>query len=89
MIAANPGAAAAQEIVASGPAIYRLEARSNFQEGCFPPCMCPILIHQPVIGTMTLARTGTDGGFTSRVAVSIGAAARSAPRCRSPAPSGR
>src|SRR2546426_3235934 len=51
-----PGAAAAQTI-------YRLTDASSFQEGCFAPCMCPVMEQRPVRGTFGLRFTGSDGGF--------------------------
>jgi hypothetical protein len=48
---------------ASGGVIYRMTDRSTFQEGCFAPCMCPILEQCPVIGTFKLTHTGSNGGF--------------------------
>ncbi len=48
---------------ASGGVFYRMTDRSTFQEGCFAPCMCPILEQRPVIGTFKLTHTGSNGGF--------------------------
>src|SRR6266487_4969861 len=43
--------------------LYRLNQDSAFQQGCFPPCLCPIMIAVPVEGTFVLTPTGFDGLF--------------------------
>src|SRR5881628_400822 len=43
--------------------LYRLNTDSTFQQGCFPPCLCPIMIAVPVKGTFVLTPTGFDGLF--------------------------
>src|SRR5881396_3880438 len=43
--------------------LYRLNKDSTFQQGCFPPCLCPIMIAVPVEGTFVLTPTGFDGLF--------------------------
>jgi hypothetical protein len=43
--------------------IYRLNADSSFQQGCFAPCMCPILLGTDLRGTLVLTPTGSDGLF--------------------------
>src|SRR6266516_4429341 len=43
--------------------LYRLNEDSTFQQGCFPPCLCPIMISVPVKGTFVLTPTGFDGLF--------------------------
>src|SRR6266487_1655234 len=43
--------------------LYRLNKDSTFQQGCFPPCLCPIMIAVPVKGTFVLTPTGFDGLF--------------------------
>ncbi len=45
--------------------LYRLNQDSTFQQGCFPPCLCPIMIAAPVKGTFVLTPTGFDGLFTT------------------------
>src|SRR5438093_276768 len=56
-------------VAASTPAsaktstLYRLNKDSTFQQGCFPPCLCPIMIAVPVKGTFVLTPTGFDGLF--------------------------
>src|SRR5436190_11470283 len=43
--------------------LYRLSQDSSFQQGCFPPCLCPIMLAMPVKGTFVLTPTGFDGLF--------------------------
>src|SRR3989475_8789887 len=45
--------------------LYRLNEESAFQQGCFPPCLCPIMIAEPVKGTFVLTPTGFDGLFNT------------------------
>lgn len=49
---------------------YSLTEKSQFQSGCFPPCLCPILLTQPVRGHFLLVRSGAqDGGLFDTFAV--------------------
>jgi hypothetical protein len=41
---------------------YVLTAGSQFQSGCFPPCLCPLTLEQPVRGRFFLVRTGSQDG---------------------------
>ena len=43
--------------------LYGLNKDSSFEQGCFPPCECPIMIDVPVEGTFLLTETGFDGRF--------------------------
>jgi hypothetical protein len=47
-------------ILASGIATagvhHKLKPGTTFQEGCVPPCLCPVLISEEVIGTFTLVQ---------------------------------
>src|SRR5436190_9572177 len=45
--------------------LYRLNKDSTFQQGCFPPCLCPIMMAVPVKGTFVLTPTGFDGLFNT------------------------
>src|SRR5436190_22531319 len=45
--------------------VYRVNKDSAFQQGCFPPCLCPIMIAVPVRGTLVLTPTGFDGLFNT------------------------
>jgi hypothetical protein len=70
----NPGCAvllllgtAAASVPASAQTgtLYRLNQDSSFQQGCFPPCLCPILPPVSVKGTFVLTPTGFDGLFNT------------------------
>jgi len=61
MVARSP--ARAQTTNGSGATLYRLNADSGYERGCFPPCLCPVMITQPVRGTFLLTATGFDGLF--------------------------
>lgn len=43
--------------------LFRLEETSRFQEGCFEPCMCPIMARVPARGTMLFVYEGNLGGI--------------------------
>src|SRR2546425_10786487 len=64
-------------VTASTPAsaqtgtLYRLNENSTFQQGCFPPCLCPIMIAVPVKGTFVLTPTGFDGLFNTYAATDV------------------
>ncbi|HEV2208776.1 MAG TPA: hypothetical protein VG167_08360 [Verrucomicrobiae bacterium] len=45
--------------------LYRLNTDSTFQQGCFPPCLCPVMISAPVTGTFLLTPTGSNGLFST------------------------
>src|SRR5690242_9556719 len=49
--------------IISGPTFYRLDQSSSLQQGCFPPCLCPVMIGEPVKGTFLLTPTGFNGLF--------------------------
>ena len=44
----------------TGPTLYRLEPSSSFEEGCQPPCQCPLAITNDLFGTFTLRFTSAD-----------------------------
>jgi hypothetical protein len=46
-----------------GATLYRLNPNTAYVVGCFPPCLCPDTIIQPVRGTFLLRPTGLDGLF--------------------------
>jgi hypothetical protein len=50
---------------AGGSVVYRLKPDSNFQYGCFPPCLCPVMVGVPVSGTFLLIQSGFDPLFTT------------------------
>lgn len=43
------------------PVRYTLTADATYQEGCFDPCMCPILIGTKVEGSFLLTEVEVDG----------------------------
>jgi hypothetical protein len=45
--------------------IYRLNQDSTFQQGCFAPCECPVMLGSAVKGTFVLTPTGFDGQFNT------------------------
>src|SRR5439155_967051 len=47
------------------PTVYRLNQGSTYEQGCFGPCLCPVLIDAPVKGTFALTPTGSDGLFNT------------------------
>jgi hypothetical protein len=55
----------AQARAAATPTVYRLEPGSTFQQGCFPPCLCPILQTVDLRGTFNLTPAGFDGLFSA------------------------
>ena len=55
----------AQARVAAAPTVYRLEPGTTFQQGCFPPCLCPLLQEVSVRGTFNLTPAGFDGLFNT------------------------
>ena len=55
----------AQTTNSSTGTIYRLNEDSTFQQGCFAPCMCPVMLSSGVKGTFVLTPTGFDGQFNN------------------------
>ena len=62
-VVASSGIAKAQ--TSAGPVLYRLNADSGFQRGCFPPCECAVLMPEPVKGTFLLTPSGSDPLFNT------------------------
>ncbi len=57
-------AAAPTSAQATGPVSYGLDGASDFTQGCYPPCLCPILLNEFVSGAFVLQYSHTDsGGF--------------------------
>jgi hypothetical protein len=48
---------------ASAASRYQLAEESNYQEGCFDPCMCPILLNETLAGSFVLDLISRDGEF--------------------------
>jgi hypothetical protein len=42
------------------PVVYRLGDGSTYQQGCFDPCLCPIMVEVGVTGTFTLTQIDSD-----------------------------
>jgi hypothetical protein len=64
-----PAVALADPLGAGSGAIYMMTPKATYQEGCFPPCMCPIMIEQPVTGTFQLVYNGVDSTGVDTYAV--------------------
>jgi len=43
--------------------VYRLAPSSTYQQGCFEPCMCPLMVAAPVRGTFRLVPTAIGDVF--------------------------
>jgi hypothetical protein len=72
LFAVTTGAALAQTATADTiPILYRLDKGSQYQQGCFGPCLCAVLISEPVQGTFVLTATGFDGLFTTYAVTDI------------------
>jgi hypothetical protein len=64
-----PAVALADPLGVDGGAIFMMAPAAQYQEGCFPPCMCPIMVEQPVTGTVKLVYKGLDGTGVNSYAV--------------------
>ena len=61
-LAALAGLTAAQ--ATTTPTLYRLDAPASFEEGCLPPCLCPIWLTDDLLGTFALRYDHSDpAGF--------------------------
>ena len=48
-----------------GPVVYSLaNPPSQFEWGCFAPCVCPVLVQSPVVGTFVLGFSHADPLYT-------------------------
>jgi hypothetical protein len=45
--------------------IFRLTEKSSYQEGCFPPCMCPIMMATGIRGTFVMGPAYANGAIIS------------------------
>jgi len=64
LVAATSLATAIQAQIGPAPTLYRLDASTTFEEGCQPPCQCPVVSTSDVFGTFTLRFTNSDpAGF--------------------------
>lgn len=48
---------------ASAASRYQLAEESNYQEGCFEPCMCPMLLNETLEGSFVLDLISRDEGM--------------------------
>jgi hypothetical protein len=53
----------AQTAIERQPTLYRLSPQSNLEEGCFPPCECPVRIVDGVMGTFLMTPAAPDPLF--------------------------
>jgi len=65
------GTAGAQTVVGTTAAVYRLDKDSDYEQGCFAPCECPVLIRSGVKGTFLLTPSGFDGLYTNYAVTEI------------------
>ncbi|MCA9244845.1 MAG: hypothetical protein KDA32_12870, partial [Phycisphaerales bacterium] len=56
---------------------YCLERPSNYQEGCLPPCLCPILASSPLTGRYGLVELRNYGTWIEYAVVDMGLRVRS------------
>ena len=42
---------------------YALQKASAYEDGCFAPCVCPVLIHDDLRGRLNLIPRGTENGY--------------------------
>lgn len=57
-LAGYPSDLRADPVGANSGLILRMAPDATIQEGCFPPCLCPITVEQPVLGTLKLVYLG-------------------------------
>lgn len=62
---APSGQAIAQTATDSLPVLYRLDKGSDYEQGCFPPCLCPALFQERVKGTFVLTPSAVGPLFTT------------------------
>jgi len=48
-------------VVEAGVTTYELLPGSSFEEGCVSPCMCPVAMHDDLVGTFALAKKRKSG----------------------------
>jgi len=65
VLLAATGVAAAQTATDTLPVLYRLDKGSNYEQGCFGPCACPVLINTEAVGTLVLTPAGFDGLYNT------------------------
>jgi len=57
----GPCRTARAQLPGDSTVLYELADVSRYQEGCFDPCMCPMLTEATVTGAFTLQHTRSDG----------------------------
>ena len=65
------GAAASSCLCNAQTFLYHLNSDSTFQQGCFAPCECPLMIGVPVKGTFLLTPKGFDGLFNTYAVTAV------------------
>jgi len=50
--------------IATADVLYTLSPGSTFQQGCVPPCLCPVSLPEALMGNFLLVPAGTDPLFT-------------------------
>jgi len=63
--------ALAQTATSSLPVLYRLDQGAAYEQGCFPPCLCPVLFNEAVKGTFVLTPAGVGPLFTTYTVTGI------------------
>ena len=57
--------------VADNSVAYQLDPDTSYLQGCFPPCLCPLMIGVPIKGTFLLTPTGFDGLYNTYAITNI------------------
>lgn len=71
LLVAASAPAIAQTATDSLPVLYRLDKGTDYEQGCFPPCLCPVLFQEGVKGTFVLTPAGVDPLFTNYTVTGI------------------
>lgn len=71
VLVAASAPAIAQSATDSLPVLYRLDKGTDYQQGCFPPCLCPVMFQEAVKGTFVLTPSGVDPLFTNYTVTGI------------------
>lgn len=63
-VAADRSATPSAVAPVAASALYRLELNSTYEQGCFPPCLCPVFFQGRPAGTLRLVpATGPDPAY--------------------------
>ena len=71
ILLAASGPAIAQTATDSLPVLYRLDKGTTYEQGCFGPCLCPVLFSEAVKGTFVLTPAGVGPLFTNYTVTGI------------------